>query len=195
MSGSAATRGQVRRGDGRMTRSRRYGASVENGRTAPARREPTAEGPATKPPLFRHPGRVAIVGAGLFLVAALIAGAIGSADTSDLSTREFRPKEVQGVSPTPGAIVGPNTPITVDLRDDMVGDLTVCGPNPQDCAPIPFDQVDFLKGLGQLTFRPVAGTDLPQFAVGPVTVRVDYRVQGTTATDAGSYAWSFEAKA
>ncbi|MBK5288682.1 MAG: hypothetical protein JJE46_09465 [Acidimicrobiia bacterium] len=174
---------------------------MENGQSTPARVNPAASAPGTqgapgaKPPLFRHPGRVAIVGAGLFLVAALIAGAIGSADTSDLSAAQTKPKEVQLVSPAAGSIVGPNTPIVVDLRDDLVGDLTVCGPNPQDCTPIPFDQVRFVSGLGEMTFKPADGTDLSAFNAGLVTVRVDYRAQGTTATDAGSYSWSFQAKA
>lgn len=178
-----------------MSRSRRYRAQVENGSSPPARTAATPRPAAEKPPLFRHPGRVAIVGGGLFLVAALIAGAIGSADTSDLSSKETKPKQVQSVSPAPGSIVGPNTPIVVDLRDHLVGDLTVCGPNPQDCTPIPFDQVRFVSGLGELTFKPADGTDLDAFNAGPVTVRVDYRAQGTTATDAGSYSWSFESKA
>lgn len=171
---------------------------VDDGRPTPARTNPTTAAlatPGAKPPLFRHPKRVAIIGAGLFVVVALIAGAIGSADTSNLLASQRVPKEVEGFSPQQGAIVPPNTPITVDLRDDMVADLSICGPDPQDCTNVPLDQVRFVPGLGQIIFKPGENTDFTEFPTGPVTVHVDYRVQGTTATDAGTFTWSFIAKA
>jgi hypothetical protein len=176
--------------------------AVDNGRTTPARIAPASSAAGAKPPLFRHPKRVAIVGAGLFLVAALAAGAIGSADTSNQLTSQDQPKEIESFTPPQGAIVPPSTSITVDLRDDLTADLTVCGPNPTDCTPIPFDQLRFVSGLGQLTFTPDHNyghpsdpTDLPSYPTGTVTVRVDYRAQGTQSTDAGSFTWSFVAKA
>ena len=175
-------------------RARSTVRTVDDGRQTPAR---TTAQPAarTKQPLFLHPKRVAVVGIGLFAVAALIAGAIGSADTSNLLTAERVPKEVQGFSPQQGAIVPPNTPITVDLRDDLIGELTVCGPNPQDCTPIPLDQVRFVPGLGQIIFKPGDNTDLAAYPAGPVTVRVDYRLQGSRVAETGDFTWSFVAKA
>jgi hypothetical protein len=168
---------------------------VDDGPQTPARTTNRDAAPRTKPPLFRHPKRVAIVGGGLFVVAALIAGAIGSADTSNLLSSERQPKAVQGFSPPQGAIVPPNTPITVDLQDDLIGDLTICGPNPTDCTPIPFDQVRFVPGLGQITFKPSENTDVTEYPTGPVTVRVDYRLQGSQGAEPGSYTWSFLSKA
>ena len=104
------------RGDGATARARRYRA--DPWMTAP--RTPTAPRGAprraSKPPLFRHPKRVAIVGGTLFAIVVLVAIAIGSADTSNLLTEQRQPKEVQGFSPQQSAIVPPNTPITVDLR-------------------------------------------------------------------------------
>lgn len=172
--------------------------SVDDGHSTPARTAgsstPATVTPSPKPPLFRHPKRVAIVGAGLFLVAALIAGAIGSADTTNLLTSQRQPKEVESFSPQQNAIVPPNTPITVDLRDDLTGDITICGPNPENCTPIPFDQLRFVSGLGQLTFNPGDTTDLGAYPAGPVTVHVEYRPQGTQNV-IGTFTWSFVAKA
>lgn len=179
--------------------------SVDDGHATPARTAgsstPATVAPSPKPPLFQHPKRVAIVGAGLFLVAALIAGAIGSADTTNLLTSQRQPKEVESFSPQQNAIVPPNTPITIDLRDDLTGDITICGPNPENCTPIPFDQLRFVSGLGQLTFKPGEypghpdqPTDITNYPAGPVTVHVEYRPQGTQNV-IGTFTWSFVAKA
>jgi hypothetical protein len=165
----------------------------------PERPAPTARRAALpsgeKPPLFRHPGRVAIVGGTLFVIAVLIAISIGSADTSSLKTDEPQPKEVQSFSPAQNAIVPPNTSISVDLRDDLIGELRVCAPTPENCTPIPLDQTDTVLSLGQVTFKPTDKTDITEFPTGPVTVHVDYHLQGSTAADAGSFAWSFTVKA
>ena len=120
---------------------------------------------------------------------------IGSADTSDLHADQAVPKQVQTFSPAANAIVGPTAPIVVDLRDDLTGDLTVCGPSPDQCTPIPFDQLEFVPSLGQITFRPTEKTDLTEYASGPVTVRVDYRLQGSEGAEPGSFTWTFVAKA
>jgi hypothetical protein len=174
---------------------------VDDGPKTPARTPAQPPAARAKPPLFRHPQRVAIVGAGLFVVVALIVGAIGSADTSNLLTAQRQPKEVQGFGPQQDAIVSPTTPITVDLKDDLVGEFTICGPNPQDCTPIPFDQTRFLPGLGQVTFKPGdypgnpdLPTDITSYPAGPVTVHVAYRLQGTEDI-LGTFTWSFVSKA
>jgi hypothetical protein len=156
---------------------------------------PIALPAASKPPLFRHPGRVAIVGGTLFAIAVLVAISIGSADTSNLQTQQPQPREVQDFSPQQSAIVGPGTPISVDLRDDLIGEFTVCAPTPQDCTPIPLDQTEVISGLGQVTFKPSEDTDITEFPAGPVTVRVDYHLQGSATADAGSFSWSFVVKA
>ncbi len=166
---------------------------MDEGRTAgrPGPKAITGE----KPRLFRNPKRVAVVGIGLFFVAALIAGTISSADTSDLSSSQTVPKEIQSYSPAPGAIVSPTAPIVVDLRDDLIGEFTVCAPTPSECTPVPLDQTEVITSLGQVTFRPTDKTDITQYPSGPVTVRVDYRLQGSQSADAGSFTWSFLVKA
>jgi hypothetical protein len=163
-------------------------------------RPPNPDGPAalpaaSKPPLFKHPGRVAIVAGTLFAIVVLVAISIGSADTSNLLASQPQPKEVQGYSPQQNAIVPPNTSINVDLRDDLIGEFTVCAPTPSNCKPIPLDQTEVVLGLGQVTFKPGEDKDITEFPAGPVTVRVDYHLQGSTAADAGSFTWSFTVKA
>jgi hypothetical protein len=131
----------------------------------------------------------------LFAIVVLVAIAIGSADTSDLQAHETVPKEVQSVSPQSGSIVGPGTAISVDLRDDLTGEFTVCAPTPSDCTPIPLDQTSIVNATGEVSFKPQPGTDLTEFPTGPVTVRIDYHLQGSLTADVGSYSWSFTVKA
>ncbi|MGZ4675476.1 MAG: hypothetical protein ACXVJ7_07380 [Acidimicrobiia bacterium] len=148
-----------------------------------------------RPPMFRHPKRVAIIAGTWFAIAVLVAIAIGSADTSDLQAHETVPKAVQGVSPAAGAIVGPDASISVDLQDDLIGEFTVCAPTPNDCTPVPLDQTHVVTGLGQVSFKPTDTTDITEFPAGPVSVRVDYHLQGSLTAEAGSYTWSFVVKA
>ncbi len=168
---------------------------VNQGPRTPARVRHAASSDRAPAPLFRHPGRVAIVGAGLFVVVALFVAAIGSSDTSNVPAADRQPEEVQGFSPQQGASVPPSTAITVDLRDDLTADISVCAPSPTDCTPIPLDQVQFLPGLGQIIFKPTENTDITEYPAGTVTVRVDYHVQGAPNTNRGDFTWSFQATA
>ncbi len=158
-------------------------------------RTPARRDDAPKPPLFRHPGRVLIVGGVLFAVVVLIAISIGSADTSPQKTAQPQPQQVQGFSPAQGAIVGPDTPISVDLADSLTGDLTVCAPTPTDCTPIPLDQTRVVNSTGQITFQPTDETDITSFPAGEVSVRVDYHLQGSPTSNVGNFTWSFTVKA
>jgi hypothetical protein len=164
-------------------------------RTRPPGSAPKAVGrgaAAPKRKAIQHPGRFAIVAGGLTLVAILVAGAITAADTSDV--KNALPDQVKSVSPAPNSIVPPQTPVVVDLRDDLIADITICGPSRTDCTAIPFDQVRFVKGLGELTFAPADGLELEGFSPGPVYVKVDYRSQADPAQDVGTYSWQFVSK-
>jgi len=179
-----------------MARARGSGDTVRSVPDRPAETNPRSALPAgDKPPLFRHPGRVAIVAGTLFAIVVLVAISIGSADTSSPKTDQPQPKEVQDFSPPQDAIVPPNTSVGVDLRDDLVGEFTICAPTPQDCTPIPLDQTDVVLSTGQVTFKPTDKTDITVFPTGPVYVRVDYHLQGSPTADAGSFTWSFTVKA
>jgi hypothetical protein len=143
---------------------------------------------------IEHPGRFAIVAAGLTLVALLFAGAISTADTKP---REATlPSQIQSISPRPGAIVPPQEQIVVDLRDDLTADLSLCTPAQAvgDCTAIPADQVEFLPGLGQLTYRPGPGQEIEAYDPGVNRVIVAYRLQSDPSKDNGVFSWSFTSK-
>jgi hypothetical protein len=126
-------------------------------------------------------------------VALLFAGAIVSADTKD--RRTALPSQVQSVSPKPGSIVPPQEAISVDLRDDLTADLSICGPAQGGaCTPLPADQVDFIPALGQLTFRPGPGQEISAYQPGQNRVNVVYRSQADPAKDTGAYSWTFVSK-
>ncbi|HEY7438819.1 MAG TPA: hypothetical protein VIC35_05435 [Acidimicrobiia bacterium] len=139
-------------------------------------------------PRVKHPGRVAIVSVVGLACATLLAVAIHSADTRTDS--RALPAAIQSVSPSPGSDVPPQQPIAIDLQNELTGDITVCPPS-SPCAPIPADQVDFVKGLGQLTFTPGPGKDIQRYAPGLNKVTIDYRNQGDPNANTGSYTWSF----
>jgi hypothetical protein len=143
---------------------------------------------------IEHPGRFAIVAGGLLLVVLLFAGAISSADTKD--RRTTLPSQVQSVSPKPGSIVPPQEQISVDLRDDLTADLSICKPSQSvgACTVLPADQVDFIPALGQLTFRPGPGKAITAYDPGQNRVIVAYRSQADPARDNGIYSWSFVSK-
>jgi hypothetical protein len=150
--------------------------------------------PATRRKAIEHPGRFAIVAGGLTLVAILFAGAIVTADTDD--PKRTLPVQVQTVSPRPGAIVPPQETIVVDLRDDLTADLALCAPTQGTgaCTPLPADQVDFVRALGQLSFKPGDGQDVQRYEPGRNRVVVSYYSQADPQRDRGTYSWSFTSK-
>jgi hypothetical protein len=141
----------------------------------------------------KHPGRVAIVSVVGLACATLLAVAIHSADTRPTSQTDSRaalPAAIQSVSPSPGSEVPPQQPIAIDLQNNLTGDITLCDPSDR-CAPIPADQVEFVKGLGQLTFTPGPGKDVQRYLPGVNRATIDYRNQGDPNANTGSYTWSF----
>jgi hypothetical protein len=151
----------------------------------------------SRPPVRRkaieHPGRFAIVAGGLTLVAILFAGAVLTAQTED--TTSSLPSQVQAVSPRPGSIVPPQEAISVDLRDDLTADLMLCGPTQgSGCTPLPADQVHFVRGLGQLTFKPGDDQDVQRYEPGRNRVVVSYFSQADPQRDRGTYTWTFISK-
>jgi hypothetical protein len=154
----------------------------------------TPEVGAPRRKAIEHPGRFAIVAVGLTAVALLFAGAITSADTKPRTAT--LPPQVTSISPRPGSIVPPQEQIVVDLRDDLTADLSVCTPAQAvgECTAIPADQVEFLPGLGQLTFRPGPGQEIEAYEPGVNRVIVAYRSQADPSKDNGVYSWSFTSK-
>jgi hypothetical protein len=150
--------------------------------------------PPTRRKAIEHPGRFAIVAGGLTLVAILFAAAITTAETEDV--KRILPEQVQSVSPRAGSIVPPQETIVVDLRDDLNADLALCGPaqGAGGCTPLPADQVDFVRALGQLSFKPGDGMDVQRYEPGRNRVVVSYYAQGDPQRDRGTYSWEFTSK-
>ncbi len=153
----------------------------------------TSGAPARK--LFRHPGRVAIVVVALLAVLNLGIVLLDKSDTNPAG-RNLLPATVESVSPEPGSIAGPVDTITVDLDDHLTGVLLVKQAGAY--VEIPEDQLDRVRELGQVSFRPGPGKEITKFQVGENDVVVLFwsktRVGGRPAHPT-SYSWSFQVKA
>ena len=154
---------------------------------------PTVSTPTRAQPrkLVEHPGRVAIVISTLAVVIALVAVALHRSDTDTRSERVGYPTAVQEVTPRPGELVRLQDTITADLRDGLVGTLTIDG------IPIPDDQLEIVGPLSQISFRPGPGKEFVRFEPGEHVATVRYwvgRLQDPPAKT-GSYSWRFRAGA
>jgi hypothetical protein len=116
----------------------------------------------SRPPLVRHPGRVAIVVVGLLVVANLGILLAVNADTGEPDADRL-PDQIDAVSPEPGSVAVPQDVVSVDLRDDLTGELWIDG------RPIPDDQLEPVQ-QGILTFRPGEGQEVLRFEAGEHTV-------------------------
>ena len=155
---------------------------------------PTTTAPARRP-LFKHPGRVAIVVITLLVVINLGIVFLNQSDTSPGGSRPL-PATVQSVAPEPGSIASPVDTITVDLDDSLTGVLLI--KQRGTYVEIPEDQLDRVVELGQVSFRPGPGKDISAFAPGTIEVAVLYWSKtrpGGRPKHPASYAWSFQVKA
>ncbi len=145
--------------------------------------------------LFQHPGRVAIVAVGIIAVLNLGIVLLNNSDTSP-GGRNPLPSTVQSVQPEPGSIAGPIDTITVDLDDRLTGVLLVKRAGVY--VEIPEDQLERVRELGEISFRPGPGKEITKFTAGENDVVVLYwsktRIGGRPDHPA-SYAWSFQVKA
>jgi len=141
---------------------------------------------------FKHPGRFAIVAVGLMAVASVGLIAILSADT-DTQTQRTPSGDVTDVSPAPNTIVPPQSPIVVDLRDELIGNLTVCGPT-KSCVEIPEDQLERVKALGRVSFQPGEGKEIDRYQPGVNTVIVRIERQDDPGVLLDVYQWTFTSK-
>lgn len=140
--------------------------------------------PGKPPPILKHPWRVAIVVAGLLVVANLFVFLLSQSDTKR-EGRDF-PVAVDSVTPLPGELIRPQDTIQADLRAELTGVLVLDGQE------VPEDQLDRVTTLGQVSFRPGADKDLEEFAPGPHNAVVRYWEQGKPRpARPQSYSWSF----
>ena len=141
---------------------------------------------------FKHPGRFAIVAVGLMAVASVGLIALLSADT-DTQTQRTPSGDVTDVSPAPNSIVPPQSAIVVDLRDDLIGTLEVCGPT-KSCVAIPEDQLERVKALGRVSFQPGNGKEIDRYQPGVNTVIVRIERQDDPGVLFDVYQWTFTSK-
>jgi len=143
--------------------------------------------------VFQHPWRVAIVAIALFAVLNLVVLLLANADTSQPGT-ETLPETVESVTPGSGALTGLVDDVTIDLRDDLIGDLVING------VVIPEDQVERTEELGIVSFRPGKGKELEKLRSGENTVvvyawpRTDDRPEPLESAPV-KYSWRFRAAA
>jgi hypothetical protein len=147
----------------------------------------------TRPKLFKHPGRVAIVAVALLVVVNLGIVLVNASDTTRTGSNVL-PADIQAVSPAPNRLTGLVDTVTVDLADQYTGVLVIDG------IEIPEDQLERVPGIQQVSFRPGPGKEISQFRAGDNTVTVKYwngRLQDrpTNDKDLYSYSWTFRAAA
>ena len=141
---------------------------------------------------FKHPGRFAVVAAGVVAVLSIFLIAGFSADTTTRTQRTPN-GNVTDIAPEPNTIVPPQSAIIVDLRDDLFATIDVCGPT-KTCTPIPEDQLSRVKALGRLTFQPGADKDINRYQPGTNTVVVHIERQTDPGVEIDTYQWTFTSK-
>jgi hypothetical protein len=154
---------------------------------------PTVIAPERAPQrkLVEHPGRVAIVIGTLAVVIALVAVALNRSDTDTRNERIY-PTAVQSVTPRPGELIRQQDTVVADLRDGLTGVLVLSGPG-FPTQEIPLDQLEIVKPLSQIAFRPGPGRELQKFEPGEWTATVRYWIgtQNDRPAQVGSYGWRF----
>jgi len=149
---------------------------------------PTAITPTPRKKLVEHPGRVAIVVGVLAIVIVLVTVGLQKSDTATRNERVGFPTAVEEVTPRPGELIRQQDTITADLRDGLTGVLLIDG------TEVPLDQLEIVKPLSQISFRPGPDKDLTKFEPGPHTATVLYWVgtQLQRPKKVSSYSWPFQ---
>ena len=142
---------------------------------------------------LRHPGRVAVVAAGLLLAANLLV--IGGLSQRNDPVSEL-PDDIVALLPAPGEVALRQGDIAAFLAPHLTGELTIDG------IPIPADQTDVLQqGTSvRVSFRPGEDKVIEQLAPDrhratitwwPDTGRVDDRTRAEESGEIRSYTWAF----
>lgn len=150
---------------------------------------PAAATPARRP-LFKHPGRVAVVAITLLVVFNLGIFLFNESDTSPQGETAL-PVDIEAVQPEPNQITNLLSTVTVDLADRYSGVLVIDG------IEIPEDQLDRVVGIQTISFRPGPDKAIGRFRAGDSTVTVLYwdgRLQDRP-DNPYSFSWTFRASA
>ncbi len=146
--------------------------------------------PRARPPLFKHPWRIAIVAVGIIAVLNLGALLLNKSDTSVATKTGTLPTTILSLQPTPGGIIRPQDTITVELQTDLTGTLVLDGQE------IPTNQLERVPELGEVSYRPGPGKGLEQFAPGTHSVVVEYWLQTKPRPiHPSTYSWTFRVTA
>ena len=138
----------------------------------------------SRPPLFRHPWRVAIVVVGLLAVANLGILVLNKSDTTRITPAGL-PVTISSIQPNPGELIRPQDTVTVNLRTDLTGALVLDGQE------IPESQLS-RAGVGEVSFRPGPAKDLSQYAPGMHTVTIEYWVAAKPRPPSPAmFSWTF----
>ena len=146
--------------------------------------------PRSRPPLFKHPWRLAILALGLLAVLNLGLLLLNKSDTSVVTKAGTLPATILSLQPTPEGIIRPQDTITVQLQTDLTGTLVLDGQE------IPTNQLQKVPELGEVSYRPGPGKGLEQFPPGRHSVTVEYWLQTKPRPiHPGTYTWTFQVTA
>lgn len=143
--------------------------------------------------VFQHPWRVAIVAIALFAVVNLVVILLANSDTDAPGTKSL-PDWVESINPGSGELTGLVDDVTIDLSDDLTGDMVLNG------QVVPEDQLDRTTELGILSFRPGKGKDIQKLPAGTNSVVVYAWPRGDDRPEPLDtaplvYSWTFRAAA
>jgi hypothetical protein len=97
------------------------------------------------------------------------------------------PSNIESVIPTPGSGILAQDDVGADLLDTFTGVLLIDG------VEIPEDQLRINRPLGQVSFRPGKGKDIPRLEEGLHSATIVYWPQDRSREDAKSFTWTFRA--
>jgi len=139
--------------------------------------------------ISQHWGRVVVIAVVLLVVLNLGIFLLANADTSP-GGKPLLPSTVESISPERGEITGLLDDVTIDLADNLQGELILNG------RLIPEDQLDNIPELGVISFRPGPGKDFTRLATGDNTVVVHYWPRNEPRPPRpASFSWRFRASA
>ena len=146
--------------------------------------------PRARPPLFKHPWRIAIVVLGVVAVLNLGALLLNKSDTSTVTKAGSLPATIISVEPQPGSEIDPQGTITVQLQTDLTGTFVIDGQE------VPLNELQNVPELGEVSYRPGPGKGLEELPQGELHVTVEYWLQTKPRpTNPSSYSWSFRVTA
>jgi hypothetical protein len=139
--------------------------------------------------IFEHPGRIAVIAVALIIVVNLAVVLGHNADTRPAG-RPSLPSAIEAIQPERGQLTGLIDTVSVDLADNLQGDMVVDG------LQLPDDQLEKIPQLGVISFRPGPGKELPRLQAGDNTVVVHYWQRGEPRpANPPSFSWRFRAAA